>query len=91
MTIEKGTIKVVWITKNANRIYSKMFDDIKSAEKFGRTRKDYIMFRLLWNKNYKTFGWTILPYGKYKTYTGALNLYNKYKNKGTIVERILGM
>lgn len=89
MAIEKGTIKVVWITKSTKRIYSKMFDDVKSAEKFGKSKGDYLIFKLLWNRNYKTFGWTLLPYGNYKLYQGALRFYQKYKNKRSIIEKIL--
>ncbi len=89
MAIEKGTIKVVWITKSTRRIYSKMFDDVESAKRFGERKKDYLVFKLLWNKNYKTFAWTLLPYGNYKLYERALRFYQKYKDRKMIIERIL--
>ena len=89
MAIEKGTIKVVWITKSTKHIYSKMFENVKDAEKFGKKKNDYIIFRLLWNKNYKTFAWTLLPYGNHKLYERALRFYQKYKGKKAVIERIL--
>lgn len=89
MAIEKGTIKVVWITKSTKRIYSKMFENVKDAEIFGKKKKDYLIFKLLWNKNYKTFAWTLLPYGNYKLYERALRFYRKYKGRKMIIERIL--
>lgn len=55
MAIEKGTVKVVWITRNTRKIYSRMFDSVKEAEKFGKTKKDYIISRLLWHKDFRTF------------------------------------
>ena len=82
--LEKGTIKVVWITKNTKRIYSRMFDSIKQAQKFGESKKDYVVFRLLWHKRFKTFAWELLPYGNYKLYRSALKLYQKYKGKKII-------
>jgi hypothetical protein len=89
MPIEKGTIKVVWITKSTKRIYSKMFDDIESANQFGKKKKDYIIFRLLWHKKFKTFAWTLLPYGNYNLYQSALRFYQKYNGRKMIIERWL--
>ena len=79
--IEKGMIKVVWLSKNSNRINSIMFDDIKKAEKFGKSKKDYLIFRLLKNKNMKEFEWEILPYGNYYEYIGIVKSYQKYGKK----------
>lgn len=77
MAIEKGTIKVVWVTKNTKRIYSRMFENIELADMFGKTKKDYIIFRLVKQKNMKAFEWEILPYGKYKIYLKILEWYGK--------------
>ena len=88
MAIEKGTIKVVWITKNTSRIYSKMFGDIKTAVAFGETKKDYVIFRLLWRKKFSEFSWELLPYGKYKLYKAGLNFYHKQKGRGALLEKI---
>ncbi|MEK6760484.1 MAG: hypothetical protein AABX93_01020 [Nanoarchaeota archaeon] len=82
MKIEKGTIKVVWIAKNRKRIHSKMFENIKLADKFGKTKGDCIIFKLIKEKNMNEFEWEILPYGKYKTYDLILNLYSKEKLLG---------
>ena len=87
MTIEKGTVKVVWVTKNAKKIYSMMFDNAKDAEKFGRTKKDYLIFRLLWHRKFKAFAWALLPYGNYKLYEAALKLYQKCRK---LLEKLFG-
>ena len=79
MKIERGTIKVVWISKNRKRIHSKMFENLKRADAFGRIKKDYIIFKLIKEKNMNEFEWEILPYGKHKTYNLILNLYAKGK------------
>jgi len=91
MVVEKGTIKVVWITKNTKRIYSKMFDSVKEAEKFGRKKKDYIISRLLWQKRYKTYAWEILPHGNYKLYLMALRFYQRHKGKKAFIKRLFRM
>lgn len=88
MSIEKGTVKVVWVTKNAKNIYSMMFDDTKEAEKFGRTKKDYLIFRLLWRRKFKSFAWALLPYGNYKLYEAALKLYWKFRGRKQMIERM---
>lgn len=79
MEIERGTIKVVWIAKNRKRIHSKMFENIKQADGFGKIKKDYIIFRLIKEKDMNEFEWEILPYGKYKAYNVILDLYAKGK------------
>ncbi len=86
--IEKGTIKVVWITKNAKRIFSKMFENIDEARKFGEIKKDYLIFKLLWEKKFESFAWELLPYGNYKLYEAALKFYQKYKGSKNIIEKI---
>lgn len=91
MVVEKGTIKVVWITKDAKKIYSKMFDSINEAEKFGRKKKDYIISRLLWQKRYKIYAWEILPYGNYKLYQAALKFYFRHRGKKAFIERLFRM
>ena len=82
MKIERGTIKVVWIAKNRKRIHSKMFENIKQADKFGKIKGDYIIFKLIKEKDMNEFEWEILPYGKCKTYNLILNLYSKEKLLG---------
>ena len=89
MVLEKGTYKVVWITKNTKRIYSKMFEDLDQAKKFGEKKKDFLMFRLLKNKNFKEYSWNLLPYGNYKLYETALKLYQKHKGKKFFIESLL--
>lgn len=81
MTIEKGTIKVVWLPKNSKKICSMMFEDIKKADIFGRTKKEYIIFRLIKHKNFRLFEWEILPYGRYKEYLALTKIYNKHKKE----------
>ena len=68
MAIEKGTIKIVWITKDTKKIHSKMFEDIAKARSFGEKKKDYLVFKLLRHKNFNEFSWALLPYGNYKLY-----------------------
>ena len=89
MVIEKGIIKVVWITKNTKRIYSRMFDGVEAARKFGEYKKHYIIFRLIWHKKYKEYCWEVLPYGNYKTYSTALKIYMRYRNK-RLINSLLG-
>lgn len=79
MTIEKGTVKVVWITGNTKKIYSRMFESVGEAEKFGMAKKDYLIFRLLWRRKFKSFAWALLPCGNYKLYEAALKLYRKFR------------
>lgn len=86
MPIEKGTIKVVWITADTKKIYSRMFESAEAADKFGKTKKDYVIFRLVWHKNHKDYCWTIMPYGKYRLYQKGINF---YKKRGTrLLKRI---
>ena len=76
---EKGTIKVVWIEKDPDEIYSQMFDTEEAAEKFAEDKKDYLIFALVTQKDMREFSWKILPYGKYKMYTLLFKNYKKYK------------
>lgn len=78
MEIERGTIKVVWIPKNKSRICSKMFKDAKDADKFGKTKKDYIIFRMIKHKGVE-YEWEILSYGEYKLYKDLLKVYSRGK------------
>nr|AKQ04346.1 hypothetical protein [uncultured Microgenomates bacterium Rifle_16ft_4_minimus_5036] len=78
---EKGLVKVVWISRNSKRIYSKMFNTIKEAEDFAKEKKDYIIFKLLKQKDLKEFSWEILPYGQHKLYSLLINNYQKHKSK----------
>lgn len=78
---EKGTIKVVWIKDDSGRIFSKMFNEVEKARKFAETKKDYIIFGLVKQKNMEEFEWEILPYGQHKLYLLAVRLYRKYGSK----------
>lgn len=67
---ERGKIKVVWVEQDPQKIYSKMFDTEKAAERFVKGKKeDYIIFALETQSNMEEFSWRILPYGKYKLYS----------------------
>ncbi len=77
---EKGTIKVVWVEKDIDSIYSKMFDDIHKAEEFGKEKKNYIIFALVRQKKMAEFSWKLLPYGKHRLYKLILNTYKTLFN-----------
>lgn len=72
MAIEKGIIKVVWIGRNPDRIFSKMFESLKDAQKFTKKKRNFLIFKLLKEKKMMQFEWKILPYGKAKIYLGLL-------------------
>ena len=78
---EKGIIKVVWVEKDPKRVYSKMFEGVKDAEKFAKEKPDYIVFKLIRQKNLEEFEWEIMPLGKYKLYETLLKNYNKHRTK----------
>jgi len=61
--LENGTIKVVWISENGKRIFSKMFKNISDAKKFGKKKGDYLIFRLISHKKMEEFEWKLLHYG----------------------------
>lgn len=75
----KGTIKVVWIDKNVKQIYSKMFEGLDEAIKFSKDKKDFLVFKLLKQKNLEDFSWEILPYGQYKLYDMLMKNYKRYR------------
>lgn len=82
---EKGKVKVVWIERDPEKIYSKMFDTEKAAEQFAKTKGDYIIFALEKQRNMEEFCWRILPYGRYvlykrlvKTVQGSKNSFTRY-------------
>lgn len=79
MAIEKGTVKVVWISRGLNRIYSKMFDDAEDAKRFAAGKKDCLVFSLVWHRNYREYCWKLLPFGRHRLYTNALKIYRKKK------------
>ncbi|MBI4010377.1 MAG: hypothetical protein HY361_04295 [Candidatus Aenigmarchaeota archaeon] len=89
--IEKGTIKVVWITKDTKKIYSRMFEDVNKANRFGESKKNYLVFKLLWHKKFQFFAWELLPHGNYKLYQSALKFYQKYKDEESVVKKIFGL
>lgn len=76
---EKGTVKVVWVDKNAKQIHSRMFYEQDDAIKFSKGKKDFLVFKLLKQKSLEDFSWEILPYGKYKLYNLLMKNYRKYK------------
>ena len=73
---ERGTIKVVWID-DSEFIYSKMFNDEVNAEEFAKDKKDYLIFKLVKQKNMEDFTWKLLNYGRYKVYKFLFNQYKK--------------
>lgn len=79
----------MWITKDTRKIFSKMFEDEKTAAAFGKKKKDFIVFRLLWHKHYKEYSWEILPYGEHKLYLTGLKFYKKHRKSKALVKRIL--
>ncbi len=85
---EKGTIKVVWVNKNIQQIHSKMFDVLEDAINFSKGKKDFLIFKLLRQKNLEDFSWEILPYGQHKLYKMLMKNYKRYKgNLLKVVER----
>jgi len=70
--IERGTIKVVWVSKNPKKIFSKMFNSLKEAEEFANKKKKSLIFQLVKYNNMRHFEWNILPYGKAKIYLKLL-------------------
>jgi len=89
--IEKGTYKVVWISKDTSKIYSKMFENVDHAKVYGKWKKDYLIFRLVKHRNHVEYTWTLMPYGNYKLYEMALKFYTKHKGKRAVIEKIIGM
>ncbi len=73
MVIKKGTIKVVWISRNKKKIFSEMFDSEEEAENFSKKKKQFLIFKLIKQKQMKKFEWEILPYGMADTYLNFLN------------------
>ena len=81
MVIEKGTVKVVWASKNGKKIYSKMFDSPQDAVKFGESKKHFLIFQLVGRKKMEEFEWKLLPYGHSKLYFSLFNKYMKILDK----------
>lgn len=65
---EKGTIKVVWIEKDPDTIFSKMFESEKDALSFAKSKTDYLIFKLITHQHMKEFSWKLLPHGQYRLY-----------------------
>ncbi len=74
---EKGTIKVVWIEKSIETIYSKMFSSKKEAREFAAGKSDFLIFQLVSQDRMKEFSWQILPYGNFELYTKLMRRYKK--------------
>lgn len=67
-----------------------MFENVKNAEKFGKTKKDYLIFKLIKHNKMKSFEWEIPPYGNYKQYLLLVKNYNKYGMKfSNLLEKVL--
>lgn len=73
---ESGKIKVVWLADDPNKIYSKMFETIESAEKFAKGKKYYLIFALETQHNMEEFSWKLLPYGRHKIYFWLVKLFH---------------
>lgn len=71
---EQGKIKVVWIERDPEKIYSKMFNLEEEAEQFGETKEDYVIFALEKQKNMEEFSWKLLPYGRYLLYSRLVKM-----------------
>ena len=89
--IEKGNYKVVWVSKDTKKTYSKMFENVEHAKVYGKWKKDYLIFRLVNQKNHKEYTWILMPYGNHKLYEMALKFYTKHKGKRAVIEKIIGM
>jgi len=87
--IEEGTYKVVWISKDTKKTYSKMFENVEHAKVYGKWKKDYLIFKLLRHKNHREYTWTLMPYGNHKLYEMALRFYQKHHKKKAIIEKML--
>ena len=74
---EKGKIKVVWIDREPGKIYSKMFENIDDAVKFGEKKVDFIIFSLVHQEGMEEFEWRLLPYGKFRLYLSFVSSYLK--------------
>lgn len=77
---EKGTIKVVWLEDEADKIYSKMFDRVNEADEFTKDKRDYLIFSLIKHKNMEEFSWELLPFGKHKLYKILFRVYRWWKS-----------
>lgn len=73
MVIEKGTIKVAWISRAKKKLFSKMFDSLEEAKKFCKNKKIFLIFKLVKHKKMKEFEWKILPYGSSRYYFKILS------------------
>lgn len=79
---EKGTVKVVWIEGDNDKVFfSKMFDNLSEAQTFAKTKEDCIVFKLLSQKDLREFSWEIIPSGKSKLLKKAIKIYLDNKNR----------
>lgn len=76
---EKGTIKVVWMEVDVNRIYSKMFNDMEDAKLFAHDKQDYLIFALIKQKNMEQFEWELVRAGRYDLYSKLMTYYKRHK------------
>lgn len=83
---EKGTIKVVWVERDPEKIYSKMFNEEHEAEQFGETKDDYVIFALESQKGMEEFSWKLLPYGRHKLYTRLIK--TLHIDRGAMLRRV---
>ncbi len=77
--IEQGTIKVAWLEEKAESMSSRMFNTVEEAEQFAEenNKKDYLIFKLLEQKDMEEFKWELLPYGRFGLFK---KLFRIYKN-----------
>jgi hypothetical protein len=58
-----------------------MFDTVEEAEKFAKTKDDYITFKLIRQTNLIDFEREILPLGRWQLYQTMLENYKKHRSK----------
>jgi hypothetical protein len=76
---EQGKVKVVWIETDPERIYSKMFENEKAADAFGKKKKNYVIFELVWQANMEEFEWKLKPFGQHKFYRWLLTSFMRHE------------
>ena len=56
-----------------------MFESEAEAENYAQPKKDYLIFKLIKQKDMNEFSWEILPYGRYSIYKKLAMKYKKFK------------
>lgn len=77
--IEQGTIKIAWLEDNPQHMGSKVFDSVEDAEAFAieTNKKDYLIFKLIAQKDMGAFPWGLLPYGRLGLSKRLFGIYKK--------------